>query len=152
MDTLIDQKIDDAKGQVAEAQENLWELMEQRKQIQKASGIEKWLGNRFASSTGATPEFNAFTKDFKRTLKKELGNGFELVKWNKGHFYISAFARNLTNQKLAYLSISDVRYFPDSWFDNILIRTAEHEKDYTGGSNHYTKFGDIQKSARFLTQ
>jgi len=114
--------------------------------------MDKWFDHHFESSSGPTVEFNTFAKDFKRNLKEELGNGFELVGWSKGHFYVSTFIRNLTNQKLAYLSISDVRHFRNGWFKNILIRTAEHDKDWTGGSNHYTHIGDIQRAARFETQ
>ena len=37
-----------------------------------------------------------------------------------------------------YISISDVRYFNNDWYNHILVRTAKNETDYRGGFNHYT--------------
>ena len=37
-----------------------------------------------------------------------------------------------------YMSISDVRFFKNEWYNHILFRTAKSEKDFTGGTNLYT--------------
>ena len=44
-----------------------------------------------------------------------------------------------------YMSISDVRYFPCEWVENILIRTMQHDKDWSGGTNHYTDLINFTK-------
>jgi hypothetical protein len=52
---------------------------------------------------------------------------------------------------MAYASISDVRFFKNSWFDNVLIRTAKSKVDYTGGSNNYCKLEEINDYLLRLT-
>ena len=69
-----------------------------------------------------------------------------------GHFYCSGFLKNVHTGKFAYFSISDVRHFSDSWVDNILLRTASHEKDYTGGRNQSTTILKIGQDASEITQ
>ena len=44
-----------------------------------------------------------------------------------------------------YFATSDVRW-NDDWFKSVLVRTAEHDKDYTGGRNNFTplmEFGQM---------
>lgn len=106
--------------------------------------IKKWEGTIFVSSTGKTEQFKQFSRDYKKALK-ELLNDYELVDWSTGHFYISSFFKK--DNKFVYISISDVRHFKDSWIDNILIRTAKNEKDYTGGRNNLTKLENIKETA-----
>lgn len=40
-------------------------------------------------------------------------------------------------------SISDVRFLNNEWFYHILIRRAEHEKDYHGRGNHYADLNTL---------
>lgn len=113
--------------------------------------IKKWLDYPFESSSGLTKEFSLFSKDFKKYLKEKIKDSFDLVNWSRGHFGISGFLKNKKNNKLVYFSCSDVRHFPNSWYENLLIRTAKNEKDYTGGSNDYCKFPNIKEKAIELT-
>ena len=48
------------------------------------------------------------------------------------------------NEYKAYVSISDVRYFSDEWYNHILIRTAKDEQDYRGGFNNYTTLDGLE--------
>lgn len=98
--------------------------------------MNRWRNYRFESSTGPTQEFSQFARDFKKHITNALPVRTELVKWSRGHFCISGFVKR--GISFVYFSISDVRYFQDDWYNNILIRTAKHEKDYLGGSNNYT--------------
>lgn len=87
-------------------------------------------------SSGYTPkEFKSWATKHSNQVKKSLKEfgvtKFETV--SKGHFYYSMFAFSEATGWI-YLSISDVRYFP---LNQILIRTAESNKDYTGGRNQY---------------
>ena len=43
-----------------------------------------------------------------------------------------------------YLSISDVRAFPRQWATNILVRTMQHAKDWTGGYNNYCEITGVR--------
>src|ERR1017187_9141938 len=92
----------------------------------------------FESSSGKTPEFFAFTKIFKTELKKELETvGAELTDFGVGHFYVSGFFKK--NEQLFYFSLSDVRDCGYAGQINMLYRTAQHNKDYTGGHNQYVR-------------
>jgi hypothetical protein len=113
--------------------------------------IQQWKDIQFESSSALTPQFASFARAYKKAIIETLGNKFALVSWNRGHFYISTFFRNTLTGKLVYLSCSDVRFFPQAWYDNILIRTAEHERDFTGGTNHYASLGTLYETALGLT-
>jgi hypothetical protein len=104
---------------------------------------EKWVNHEFESSSSKTPEFKQFARDFLSDIKK-LCEGYEIVNKNVGHFYVSGFLKK--DDKFVYFSVSDVRHFPNEWFNHILIRTAKNEKDYTGGSNTYTKLQNIKNA------
>ena len=114
--------------------------------------IEKWIGFKFESSTGLTPEFASFSKEIKQYIKGEIGTRFELVKWSRGHFYFSSFVQNKETEKYAYFSCSDVRAFADEWFNNLLVRTAKNEKDYTGGKNNFCKLTELTEKIERLTR
>ena len=98
-----------------------------------------------------TEEYTLFHKEVKKYIKDLLGDMLELVNWSKGHFEFSGFIRNKETQKLVYFSCSDVRHFPDSWYNDLLIRTAEDDKDYSGRSNDSCKITEIKEKAERLT-
>ena len=124
------------------------EAEELKKQNIKSNGLVGWLGYHFESSSQLTEEFANFSRMIKSELKKTAG--YELVSYNRGHFYFSAFLKNNKTNKLIYLSCDDVRG-SDGWYNNLLIRTAQHNKDYTGGRNNFVKFTDIKTQADILT-
>jgi hypothetical protein len=84
------------------------------------------------------------------TIRRALP-GFRCT-FRRGHFFISGFAENLRTGKLVYFSCSDVRFFPDRWYSDILIRTAESTSDFTGGRNHSCTLETIREVALTLTQ
>jgi len=118
--------------------------------VKETKTIREWLGYQFESSTTLTPQFALFIRQFKKAIQKIM-EGYELVNWSRGHFEGSGFLRNLKTGKLVYFSILDVRSWPDAWYNDILIRTAENEKDYTGGSNNEVSFEKIKEKADWLT-
>ena len=150
MELSYQQKLDKAQSLYTEAQqlENDAEA-EKLEEIQNSKDISKWLGYNFQSSSGLTEEFSLFSKHIKAELKKI--SGYELISYSRGHFYFSAFLKNKNNDKLVYLSSDDVRG-SDGWYNNLLIRTAQHDKDYTGGSNDWTTFQNIKQKADYLTR
>ena len=95
--------------------------------------IIELLRQGFRSSSGTTPEWKSFVIKFRNDMRKELNKidakNFTL---NRGHFYVSGFFQ--VSGQWYYFSISDVRFFPER---RIMIRTAEHNHDYTGGKNTY---------------
>ena len=101
-----------------------------------ASGIEDW--GAYVSDDYKTVQTKY--RNFLKKLCKE--HGYELVRFNPNHYCFTCFVKD--NDKFVYISISDVRYFRNEWFNNILIRTAQHEKDYHGGSNQYTSLPHLE--------
>lgn len=144
---IINDKIAYNKNQVDFLQQEIAELESQKQKANTTKGIEKWVGNKFESSTGLTEEFSQFVRDFKKHILSVLPSGSELVNWSRGHFEVSGFVKR--GDKFVYFSISDVRFWQDSWNEDILIRTAEHEKDYTGGSNDSTSLARFQERVNY---
>lgn len=106
------------------------------------NSLEAFKNWEFSSGVTTGLDFKVFSRLFKRELKRQLSAyGIKLVRFNVGHYYLSGFVEK--NNKFAYFSISDVRYFPDAWHSNILIRTAKSASDYTGGSNSYTSLNKL---------
>jgi hypothetical protein len=101
--------------------------------IKKARGLEAWRGFTFQSSSGLTEEFAAFARDYRAWVKKNLPEGAKLDTWSRGHFEVSGFIER--GGRYVYFNTSDVRYFREEWAENILVRTAKHNRDYTGGQN-----------------
>ncbi|MGN1052334.1 MAG: hypothetical protein ACI4SH_02965 [Candidatus Scatosoma sp.] len=99
---------------------------------------------------------NDYIVDYKGVKCHALFNWFvceyyhwRLVNVGKNHYCFSAFIKSAEN-KCVYISISDVRYFSNEWYDHILIRTAENETDYRGGFNNYTSLQDLEGTAAYL--
>lgn len=89
-------------------------------------------------------------RNFQTALIREISNYAKAVDATvvsniKGHYYTSCFVGR--NDKFVYISHSSglsrradgVRIDLDSF----LIRTAEHQKDYTGGNNHYCNLSKL---------
>jgi hypothetical protein len=97
----------------------------------------------FESSSSLTPEFAKFYRTFKSEFTKELkSQGATEIEFHRGHFYLSGFCR--VNGQLWYFSLPDVRGIgytlknnSNSCMSKLMYRTAQHNKDWTGGMNRY---------------
>ena len=147
---LIKDSMQEKIAQISYLQQEIQELEKQLEDSKDKTGIEKWLNHSFESSCSLTPEFASFAKEYKKELAKQLPENCEIVAWNRGHFDISCFIKNNATGKFLYLSTSDVRYFRNAWYENILIRTAKHEKDYTGGRNDSTDWKGLKRNMERL--
>ncbi len=91
----------------------------------------------FQSSSRKTPEFIAFCRVFKSELTKELKSiGATNIVFSNGHFDISGFFTAESGQ-IYYFSLSDVRGMEFQNEVQLMYRTAEHYKDWTGGGNQW---------------
>lgn len=147
---LITEQIQERVAQISYLQQEIEGLQKKLEDNKDKTGMEKWLGYDFESSSSLTPEFAQFAKEFKKELAKQLPDNCEIVNWSRGHFEVSCFIKNNTSGRFAYLSTSDVRHFSDSWYEDILIRTAKHDKDYTGGSNDSSDWKNLKKNLERL--
>ena len=103
------------------------------------------LKQEFISSSQRTEQYLSFHRLFKSDFKKLLKDYCSEILISKpNHFDITGFFK-LNNGKIYYFSISDLRYSKDS----MMIRTAEHFKDYTGGSNNFLNLDDNFKDNLF---
>ena len=112
--------------------------------------LEKYVNYEFSSGCYTGDDYKSFqTKyiNYLRTICKN--NHWRLVNVGKNHYCFSAFIKSAEN-KCVYISISDVRYFSNEWYDHILIRTTENETDYRGGFNNYTTLSDLEGTAAEL--
>lgn len=147
----IDEKIQSNKEAIKSLQYDITELERQKETAKNKKNIKQWLYYTFESSSCLTEEFSQFAREYKKAIKDILPNNCEIINYNRGHFEVSLFVKNATTKKLVYISISDVRHSPNSWYNNILIRTAQHDKDWTGGSNNFTTFPDLKDNIVKLT-
>lgn len=101
----------------------------------------KLLKQGFESSSQTTLEFTQFVNTFKKEFKKEMQSvNAQNFTFYKGHFNIYGFFT--INSQMFYFSLSDVRGKEYVSTINLLYRTAEHDKDWTGGGNRYVKIED----------
>lgn len=111
--------------------------------------LQHYLNYEFSSGCYTGQDYKTFQTKYINYLKSlAKSQGWEIVNVNKNHYCFSAFIN--WQDKYLYLSISDVRHFENEWYKHILIRTAKHQKDYTGGMNNYTTLPDLVSTAKRL--
>lgn len=114
--------------------------------------LEKYIDYEFSSGCYTGDDYKSFqTKyiNFLRSMCKQ--NHWQLVNVGRNHYCFSAFIKSAEN-KCIYISISDVRFFTNEWYSNILIRTAKNEQDYYGGFNHRTTLKELEMKAMELLE
>jgi hypothetical protein len=92
----------------------------------------------FQTSCSKTPEYIAWHQSFRRAFIKFLqSKGVTRIDiGSPNHFDMSGFF-TLGNQAW-YFRIEDIRWSKNT----MLVRTAKHYKDYTGGMNNFVSLAD----------
>lgn len=117
----------------------------------KLKDLEKYLNYEFSSGCYTGEDYKQFERKYINYLKSLCkDNGWEFVRALKNHYEFSAFLK--ANNQFVYFNISDVRYWLNEWYNHILIRTAESDKDYHGGQNNYTNLPDLTKNILRLVE
>lgn len=114
--------------------------------------LEKYIDYEFSSGCYTGDDYKSFqTKyiNFLRSMCKQ--NHWQLVNVGRNYYCFSAFIKSAEN-KCVYISISDVRFFTNEWYNNILIRRAKNEQDYYGGFNHRTTLKELEMKAMELLE
>ena len=114
--------------------------------------LEKYIDYEFSSGCYTGDDYKSFqTKyiNFLRSICKQ--NHWQLVNVGRNHYCFSAFIKSAEN-KCVYVSISDVRFFTNEWYNNILIRKAKNEQDYYDGFNHRTTLKELEMKAMELLE
>lgn len=118
----------------------------------KLKDLEKYLGYEFSSGCYTGEDYKSFQTKYINFLKNMCRNNhWQLVNVGKNHYCFSAFIKS-AESKCVYISISDVRYFSNEWYDHILIRTTENETDYRGGFNNYTSLNGLEGAVADLLE
>lgn len=106
--------------------------------------LKKYIGYEFSSGCYTGDDYKSFQTKYINFLKAICKqNHWQLVNVGRNHYCFSAFIKSAEN-KCVYVSISDVRYFSNEWYNHILIRTAKDEQDYRGGFNNYTTLDGLE--------
>mgnify|MGYP001126380947 FL=1 len=114
--------------------------------------LEKYIDYEFSSGCYTGDDYKSFqTKyiNYLRSICKQ--NHWHLVNVGLNHYCFSAFIKSAEN-KCVYVSISDVRFFTNEWYNNVLIRKAKNEQDYYGGFNHRTTLKELEMKAMELLE
>ena len=82
----------------------------------KIEELKKYLTHEFSSGSYTGEDYRTFQTKYINYLKAICReNHWQLVNVGKNHYCFSAFIKSAEN-KCAYLSISDVRYFTNEWY------------------------------------
>ncbi len=110
--------------------------------------LNKWYNKEIEDwGSETSPEYKNFQTNY-RSVIKELCQDIDisLYSFNKNHYNFSAVIMSNKTNQFYYMSISDIRYWKNEWANKILYRTMEHEKDWTGGSNHYSTLKELAEN------
>lgn len=69
-------------------------------------------------------------------MKQAAAAGYKLYKFNKNHYCFSAVLQDEETGRYVYVTVGDVRR-TYKWDGDVLYHTMAHEKDWTGGRNHF---------------
>lgn len=109
--------------------------------------IKQYQGHKFQTSCDKTKEYADFEKQCKKELRAQCKKaGFALNKFKPNHFCWTAVLEK--DGKYVYVSLPDVRFW--KWYDEVLVRTMAHDKDWSGGPNNYCSFDEIGDTATRL--
>ena len=107
--------------------------------------LKQYINYEFSTGCYTGNDYISFQTKYINFLKTICqSNNWKLIKVNKNHYCFSAFIKGGTENKYVYISISDVRYFNNDWYNHIRIRTAKSEVDYKGGFNHFTTLEKLE--------
>ena len=113
--------------------------------------IEAILARDYDHEVPDTLRSKDFQKQFKSILRRMFPDCTILpIKgcWCEANGFIKD-----QNGKFVYYSTNDYRYnILGRWDQRILIRTAESEKDYRGGANHYADHEELEDQVNWLFQ
>lgn len=107
--------------------------------------LKQYINYEFSTGCYTGNDYKTFQTKYINYLRKICkDNNWSLIKVNKNHYCFSAFIKGGTENRCVYISISDVRYFNNDWYNHILVRTAKNEVDYKGGFNYYTTLDKLE--------
>lgn len=114
--------------------------------------IAKWTKHEFSTGIFAGEDYLQFQEEAKADLKRQAeAAGFQLFQFNKNHYHFSAVLQDKDAGDFLYIYINDVRY-DKNWYNKVLYRTMKHEKDWTGGPNHFCPWNELTDALSGMKQ
>ena len=111
--------------------------------------LKPYLNYTFSSGGTTGEDYKSFQRKFKNHIKKVLPEGYTLHSFSPNHYCCTGVIKD-NQDRFIYFSISDVRFFPNEWYKNILIRTMSHETHWTGGRNQCTTLEGFSENIQKL--
>lgn len=100
--------------------------------------IIRYQNHTFTGDGTTGSVYMAFQKEYKAVLQAICENiDAKLVAFESNHYAFSTFVEK--DGEFAYISISDVRHFPNDWFNRVRVQSAKTAKHYTGHSTNYAE-------------
>ena len=113
--------------------------------------LKKYINYKFSTGCYTCEDYKSFQTKYINYLKSMcMENNWQLVNVGKNHYCFSAFIKGGIENKYVYISISDVRYFANEWYNHILVRTAKNEVDYKGGFNNFVTLENLESKVASL--
>ncbi len=113
--------------------------------------LKKYINYKFSTGCYTGEDYKSFQTKYINYLKSMcMENNWQLVNVGKNHYCFSAFIKGGIENKYVYISISDVRYFANEWYNHILVRTAKNEVDYKGGFNNFVTLENLESKVASL--
>ena len=90
----------------------------------------------FISSSQITEQYKAAKRLFRSRMKRLFPED-EIIIGSCPHFEFTGFIKR--SGRYVYFSTGDLRW---KLMNSMLVRTAKHDKDWTGGSNNFVQYND----------
>lgn len=118
--------------------------MRQKGKNMMESKLKSFVGFDFNSEPNPEWIYGRLQRTARAELRKMmLPNKIIIHKFIKNHFNFSAILKDEKSGCYIYVAIQDVRFMEDLWWNRVLYRTMNNDKDYTGGINHYCKWTEL---------
>ncbi|MCD7832946.1 MAG: hypothetical protein LUH00_02995 [Lachnospiraceae bacterium] len=112
---------------------------------------DTWKIHDFSTGITSGDDYKKFQRNMRSDLRKQAADNHMVIQEFSGsHYEFSAILKSETTGKLVFVSISDVRFFKNQWFNHVLFRRMKDEKDYSGGNNHFCSWPEIGRKAAQL--
>lgn len=104
--------------------------------------IKKWNNFHFSTGSETGDDYKSFQRQYRNVLKAvAVEAGYELYDFIGNHYDFSAILNK--GDSFVYVSISDVRFWANEWYTNILYRRMRHATDWTGMENHFSTLENL---------
>lgn len=113
--------------------------------------LKSYRNHVFDDYGGVTsPDYKKFERAYLNYIKSFCkDNAWTFIRGTNRHYDFSAVIQR-EDGVYVYISVDDVRYNRNGWYNTILIRTMKDAQDWRGGQNHFTNLDNLILSIKNL--